>query len=874
MTDTAAVLVQSVERVYITRSSLRIMEAEARVHTGGGRIENETGGILIGRRLNERELLIIAAIDGGEQAHRHPVEFEFDVAYSNRRLRDYLLAYPEVDYIGTWHKHPPQYPSFSIGDVQTAQSLFADGDYKIEELVNPIVWIIGDVFVVRYYYMSRAMAREGEQFARLATPVIVTIDDDDSRLASDRPDIVLAQRIEDERRLLVRAGYRVELKRERQGYLMVLAHPQLPNTQIYIGVGADYPRVPPSVVVAQDDEERTLISQDEVDELWASAGGAIYLVDVVPLHEPLHEPAVSIAASDGSSNTTATPQLMLAKDLPSPTKHQRGPTEETALLKLEPTPKKSEIIQEVTLPRPLASKAPQRRQSYALLIGVVVVAVAAVVGTLWFANNTSFSTIGLPNTTPTLAAQELWKQVDAGDTTPARRVELLELLLARNQFNDPQGRRTADRLREARLMLAQRYRQDGNYAKARELLLQIRTDLTDSAMGQRVSDELAQIALAEGAAALKKGDYAAAAAQFKQIGELDPQPAQQYRNSATEGLAAALAGQRRLAQLASAFKAYDTAQQQASWQAALDALQRVSTIVSQAPEGTTYPSSIAQRIDGLDELVARAHLAYAGQLQLQGELDAAEREYAAVAESQAQGVEVATRERAKSARTSISQAKQLWQDFSSQIAASKFEQALMTLDTLAGFEGFTDQARGPLVPADQRLTIADLRTQVGQQLNEQRRQVALQQTRVALQKTQDALPRPTRPPDATKPPEASPALEATPSQAPTPATNTVYRISIAELSAEQLTNYISGQPIPENVNAIVFAPSGLTMQLRRSGALVETFSPDNSPLILMNAGVTWQILVASDPQGGVTTQGGSVTPEAGKYYQVTVEKMS
>jgi integrative and conjugative element protein (TIGR02256 family) len=237
--------------IYIARSVLHLMEQEAHRHSHAALGENETGGILIGRRLEAPQsvrMLIAAATGPGEGALHHLAEFNYDVDYVNQKLNEYRASYPTMDYIGTWHKHPLDYPTFSAGDVNTAHHLFQDPSYKMAEIINPIVWLDGDDFTIRYYYMSRAMATQGQPFVEIPAESIQVIDDDDSLIQRE---LCIG---EDFHRLL-EGGYRVTIKQEADEYFFTVSTASLPDVVIYLVTSEDYPHSPPVVLVEQDGHE-------------------------------------------------------------------------------------------------------------------------------------------------------------------------------------------------------------------------------------------------------------------------------------------------------------------------------------------------------------------------------------------------------------------------------------------------------------------------------------------------------------------------------------------------------------------------------------------------------------------------------------------
>jgi Prokaryotic homologs of the JAB domain len=275
------------DRIYITRSALRLIEDEAR-HGNSTSLENETGGILIGRRLdatNRLELLIIAATGPGDNAYHHPVEFSPDIEYVNGKLQEYHARYPRTDYIGTWHKHPPRYQRFSQGDVDTAHAVFRDPAYKVKEIINPIVWVDQGKFTIRYYYMSRQMARQGDPFYEVQIARIMLIDDDHAMVqreavASSTTIGATNDLISEEYRLLSEHGYQVKLCNEGAEYFFEVRSERVSDLVIYFVAPANFPQLPP-VLMVECGGEALPPNDGGIINQWTYRNGAAHLVDVV-----------------------------------------------------------------------------------------------------------------------------------------------------------------------------------------------------------------------------------------------------------------------------------------------------------------------------------------------------------------------------------------------------------------------------------------------------------------------------------------------------------------------------------------------------------------------------------------------------------------
>jgi hypothetical protein len=296
------------DRVYIPRSALQVIQTEASRHSDNQQGENETGGIMVGRRLmgiNRVELLIAAATGPGESAYHNPVEFNPDVEYVNQKLKEYHALYPLMDYIGTWHKHPLTYQTFSEGDVHTAHKIFHDTAYKMDEIVNPIVWVGDGGFTIRYYYMSRAMAERGERFAEIPPTKVQEIDDNHDLVIKEqrRADAgAVPERIDDEYRRLAEQGYQVEVKQHEQEYFFTVRLPDRPDLVLHLVAPAGYPQEPPSLFVEQHGQE---IAAGDVGIItqWGSGADQSFLDNVVAgVIASLAAPPLPPAAAPSNGN--------------------------------------------------------------------------------------------------------------------------------------------------------------------------------------------------------------------------------------------------------------------------------------------------------------------------------------------------------------------------------------------------------------------------------------------------------------------------------------------------------------------------------------------------------------------------------------------
>lgn len=270
--------------VLITRTALKQIEEEARQpRSQQPNLENETGGVLFGRRISledgQSAMLIIEATGPGPNAFFHHVEFNPDVEYANKELDRFRHDYPACDYIGTWHKHPSAYRRYSMGDVKTAYQIFADESYKLDEIINPIVWVDGDTFTIQYYYMNRDMAQQGREFMSMHISKIKELEDNNPLVQAERiaqPTQPYPPRIVKEGEALRSESYNIEIHQHENDFIFTVTDPDHPVRRVYLVIGPDYPQTPPQVVV-EDNGQQIPTDADKLVQQWNPDR---YLVDL------------------------------------------------------------------------------------------------------------------------------------------------------------------------------------------------------------------------------------------------------------------------------------------------------------------------------------------------------------------------------------------------------------------------------------------------------------------------------------------------------------------------------------------------------------------------------------------------------------------
>ncbi|CAJ1003334.1 integrative and conjugative element protein (TIGR02256 family) [Brevibacillus aydinogluensis] len=99
----------------------------------------ETGGILMGYALNDKEWLITYASDPGPKAVRHPNAILFDDDHLRRLVRK-LSRRQRWQYIGDWHSHTIKRLTPSKGDRRT---IWTKANQSLYMSSSPIMLIVG-----------------------------------------------------------------------------------------------------------------------------------------------------------------------------------------------------------------------------------------------------------------------------------------------------------------------------------------------------------------------------------------------------------------------------------------------------------------------------------------------------------------------------------------------------------------------------------------------------------------------------------------------------------------------------------------------------------------------------------------------------------
>ena len=115
--------------------------------------EVETGGILIGRKVDRHNIVVPFALGSGPKARRSYTRFSPDVAWQQHALEKLFERY-QINYIGSFHRHPGNYSQPSLLDYKTAIGILESPDWGISEAVFPILILKNKKVEFHPYHMS------------------------------------------------------------------------------------------------------------------------------------------------------------------------------------------------------------------------------------------------------------------------------------------------------------------------------------------------------------------------------------------------------------------------------------------------------------------------------------------------------------------------------------------------------------------------------------------------------------------------------------------------------------------------------------------------------------------------------------------------
>jgi hypothetical protein len=128
------------------------------------------------------------------------------------------------------------------------------------------------------------------------------------------------------------------------------------------------------------------------------------------------------------------------------------------------------------------------------------------------------------------------------------------------------------------------------------------------------------------------------------------------------------------------------------WRSAIEALDVIIGITGPDPDPADYPaSSYDPRTTEVADIQARARLLYGQELQMKGNISAAQAQYEAV--QAGEGIDDPIKQQAAASLGRLEQAWMLWNEVNRAWAASAWVQALEALSALSNLEGFGPDAQ-------------------------------------------------------------------------------------------------------------------------------------------------------------------------------------
>ncbi|WP_129673506.1 Mov34/MPN/PAD-1 family protein [Candidatus Chloroploca sp. Khr17] len=831
-------------KIYITRSARRLIEEEARRGSTTS-LENETGGILVGRRLDGEEivqLLIIAATGPGENAYHHPVEFNPDIDYVNGKLQEYHARYPKTDYIGTWHKHPARYQTFSAGDVATAHAVFRDPAYKINEIINPIVWVDRGEFTIRYYYMSRQMAQRREPFVEIQASRVHEIDDEHPLIQRERADGAssppINDRIGEEHRLLRERGYQVTLKSQDTNFFFEVRTNQHPDLTIYLMAPNDFPRVPPALVAIERAGTALPQNDDGVINQWTYHNGNSHLVDVV--EGVLRAMPVAAALPIAPVVHPSTPSPVSPPSRTAARKRQNGGfVVLVAALSLVALGLFGFVGWQIWS----SGEQVGQPQGQEPLTGIEQTPSATL--TLDQTASDATATAAL-QATQTQTAIAMWIEIDNPNLSLSERIAKLQERLKEGETTDPRGRDITQLIHDARLLLINDYlaAEPPEFDLAREVAKQAqRAALSmDDEAKQRANDWFVKVLMAEVRTKIDTENVEAQKlveartllstnwpeGNDSQISRSLQEELSALRTEIRQAVDALGDVQRLEAEWAS----YDKAVDDGNWQQAVRILDEIVATTGLLPDPVAFQGG-DPRISDVAKIQSETRLKYARALWRDGKLDDAQ---AQINEARVNADFLRTNERGDDAldqsiddaNTTQTQADELWSEVEEALNRTDWRAVLDALSLLEQLDDFGSEAVRPssAETAETAETVAKLKESANRALaadvstprpTPNPAATAQAQTTTAVAQASAtaaaaAAASATANAEATASAVAATAQAEALAQAQTQtqtaeeATWPLYRIAISEISENEMTEANGGTP-PPNVNVLLVGPS-------------------------------------------------------------------
>ncbi len=115
----------------------------------------ETGGLLIGRKINDRFIVVTFALGAGPKASHSWSRYSPDLDWQQQRLEKLHSRYG-VQYVGSYHSHQGKDCLPSVWDLMAAGKIVTDPDWDTPEAIFPIINLANHRIHFYPYHFSRA----------------------------------------------------------------------------------------------------------------------------------------------------------------------------------------------------------------------------------------------------------------------------------------------------------------------------------------------------------------------------------------------------------------------------------------------------------------------------------------------------------------------------------------------------------------------------------------------------------------------------------------------------------------------------------------------------------------------------------------------
>jgi integrative and conjugative element protein (TIGR02256 family) len=136
-------------QVLFSQKAYNIILRECVSHKG-----KESGGILVGKKMENSDFVVAFAIGSGPGAERSRFRFTPDVAWQQRIL-DKLFRLYSVSYLGSFHRHIGFNHWPSSVDSESAHEIISNPDWNTSEAIFPIVNFNDGIIQIYPYYFSQ-----------------------------------------------------------------------------------------------------------------------------------------------------------------------------------------------------------------------------------------------------------------------------------------------------------------------------------------------------------------------------------------------------------------------------------------------------------------------------------------------------------------------------------------------------------------------------------------------------------------------------------------------------------------------------------------------------------------------------------------------